>query len=283
MTRKLGLVARVVVMFAMGLAFVGASFAQTTTSATVNARKFEVISVDGDQLVVRDDKGTSTITVPDGFRFTVDGKALAVGDLKPGMKGTAVVTTTTAPGHAGRHHRNQGRRAERRAGLTDRERRSRRRPQALHAVAVERSRHQDPQQGREGDPRQRCEGGRRDHGDDRHPRSAGGGDGAGSAGNAGSAAPATAATPAPAKTEPAAPAPAMAAAPAASAEPAAPAMAAAPAASAEPPPAAPPPAMATTAASAPAESGGLGTTGWVLIILLIAVALYFFSRRKKPQ
>jgi hypothetical protein len=41
--------------------------------------------------------------------------------------------------------------------------------------------------------------------------------------------------------------------------------------------------MAATAASAPAESGGLGTTGWVLIILLIAVALYFFSRRKKPQ
>jgi hypothetical protein len=82
-------------MFPMGLTFVGASFAQTTTSATVNARKFEVISVDGDQLVVRDDKGTSTITVPDGFRFTVDGKALAVGDLKPGMKRTAVVTTTT--------------------------------------------------------------------------------------------------------------------------------------------------------------------------------------------
>ena len=95
MTRKLGWVARVVVMFAMGLTFAGASFAQATTSATVNARKFEVISVDGDQLVVRDEKGTSTITVPDGFRFTVDGKQLAVGDLKPGMKGTAVVTTTT--------------------------------------------------------------------------------------------------------------------------------------------------------------------------------------------
>jgi hypothetical protein len=95
MTRKLGCVARVVVMLAMGLTLAGASFAQATTSATVNARKFEVISVDGDDLTVRDDKGTSTIRVPEGFRFTVDGKALAVGDLKPGMKGTAVVTTTT--------------------------------------------------------------------------------------------------------------------------------------------------------------------------------------------
>ena len=95
MTRKVGWVARVVVMFAMGLTFASASFAQTTTSATVNARKFEVISVDGDDLTVRDDKGTSTIRGPEGFRFTVDGKALAVGDLKPGMKGTAVVTTTT--------------------------------------------------------------------------------------------------------------------------------------------------------------------------------------------
>src|SRR5580765_491335 len=95
MTRKLGWVAGVVVTLTMGLTLAGASFAQATTSATVNARKFEVISVDGDQLVVRDEKGTSTITVPDGFRFTVDGKQLAVGDLKPGMKGTAVVTTTT--------------------------------------------------------------------------------------------------------------------------------------------------------------------------------------------
>jgi uncharacterized membrane protein len=92
------------------------------------------------------------------------------------------------------------------------------------------------------------------------------------------AAPATAAAPAPAKTEaPATPTPS--AAPAASAETAAPAMAPA---SAEAP-AAPPPAMPVTPASAPAEASGMGTTGWILIILLIAVALYFFSRRRKPQ
>ena len=35
------------------------------------------------------------MTVPPDFRFTVDGKQLSVSDLKPGMKGTATVTTTT--------------------------------------------------------------------------------------------------------------------------------------------------------------------------------------------
>ena len=33
--------------------------------------------------------------MPDDFRFTVDGKKMAVSELKPGMKGTATVTTTT--------------------------------------------------------------------------------------------------------------------------------------------------------------------------------------------
>ena len=35
------------------------------------------------------------LTVPDDFRFTVDGKPMSVHDLKAGMKGTATVTTTT--------------------------------------------------------------------------------------------------------------------------------------------------------------------------------------------
>ena len=282
MTRKVGWVARVVVMLAMGLTFASASFAQATTSATVNARKFEVISVDGDDLTVRDDKGTSTIRVPEGFRFTVDGKALAVGDLKPGMKGTAVVTTTTTvtpvviteikkglvlsvgPSSLIVKDESDGvRKRFTQSQLNDRGIKILNKDGKVTHVS-------DVKQGDEitativtqGAPvvvtEQEVQA------------------------TLAQAAPATAATPAPAKTEaPASPAPT--AAPAASTEPAAPAMAAAPAASAEPPPAAPPPAMAATAASAPAESGGLGTTGWVLIILLIAVALYFFSRRKKPQ
>jgi len=81
-------------MLALGLAFAGTAWSQQTS--TTNVRKLEVISVDGNKLVVRDDKGTQEITVPPDFQFTVDGKKMAVSDLKPGMKGTATVTTTTS-------------------------------------------------------------------------------------------------------------------------------------------------------------------------------------------
>ena len=40
-------------------------------------------------------RGTNEYTVPDDFRFTVDGKKMSVSELKAGMKGTATVTTTT--------------------------------------------------------------------------------------------------------------------------------------------------------------------------------------------
>ena len=86
-------VSRIVVMAALGLALVGAPLAQTTTN--VDVRNFEVISVDGDKLVVRDERGTNEYTVPADFRFTVDGKKMSVSELKAGMKGTATVTTTT--------------------------------------------------------------------------------------------------------------------------------------------------------------------------------------------
>jgi len=78
---------------ALCFVFSGAAAAQTSTS--VDQRNFEVISVDGNKLVVRDEKGTEEITVPADFKFTVDGKSMAVSDLKPGMKGTATITTTT--------------------------------------------------------------------------------------------------------------------------------------------------------------------------------------------
>jgi hypothetical protein len=77
----------------LGLAFAGASLAQTTSKA--DARNFEVISVDGNRLVVRDERGTNELTVPPDFRFTVNGKKMSVSELKPGMKGTATVTTKT--------------------------------------------------------------------------------------------------------------------------------------------------------------------------------------------
>ena len=77
----------------LALPFAGAAQAQTTTTTEVN--KFEILAVDGNNLVVRNEKGTHDYVVPDDFRFTVDGKKLSVKELKPGMKGTATVTTTT--------------------------------------------------------------------------------------------------------------------------------------------------------------------------------------------
>lgn len=66
---------------------------QTTTSSEV--RKFEILSVDGNKVVVRGEKGTQEITVPPDFQLSVDGKPVTVAELKPGMKGTANITTKT--------------------------------------------------------------------------------------------------------------------------------------------------------------------------------------------
>jgi len=83
-----------IAMVVLGFTLAGAPLAQTT-STTVEERNFEVIAVDGNKLVVRNEKGTNEYTVPDDFRFTVDGKKMSVSELKAGMKGTATVTTTT--------------------------------------------------------------------------------------------------------------------------------------------------------------------------------------------
>ncbi len=79
----------------LGFAFAGATHAQTQTTTTVDVRNFEVIAVDGNHLILRDERGTNEYTVPGDFVFTVDGKKMTVADLKAGMKGKATVTTTT--------------------------------------------------------------------------------------------------------------------------------------------------------------------------------------------
>jgi len=71
-----------------------AASAQTTTKST-ETKHFTVVSVDGNKVVARLPEGTREITVPDDFRFTVDGKEISVRELHPGMKGTAHITTTT--------------------------------------------------------------------------------------------------------------------------------------------------------------------------------------------
>src|SRR4029450_14028520 len=66
-----------------------------TTTTSSQTKKFELLGADGNDLVVRLPEGTREIKVPDDFRFTVDGQQLAARDLKPGMKGTATITTKT--------------------------------------------------------------------------------------------------------------------------------------------------------------------------------------------
>ena len=46
-------------------------------------------------LVVKLPEGTREMAVADDFRFNVDGKMLSVQELRPGMSGTATITTKT--------------------------------------------------------------------------------------------------------------------------------------------------------------------------------------------
>jgi hypothetical protein len=68
--------------------------AQQTSASTEN-KTFEVISVEGNHLVVRLPEGTKAMDVPDDFRFIVNGQPMSVRELKPGMKGEATITTRT--------------------------------------------------------------------------------------------------------------------------------------------------------------------------------------------
>jgi LPXTG-motif cell wall-anchored protein len=81
--------------FAMMVLFSSSVSAQTTTTSTAAPKRVEVISVTGNQLVVRGPDGTKEYTVPESFRFNVDGKELSVHDLKPGMVAMSTVTTIT--------------------------------------------------------------------------------------------------------------------------------------------------------------------------------------------
>ena len=94
MTKQAAWLAGVLVMLVLGFTFAGEPRAQTQTM-TVAVRNFEIIAVDGNHLILRDERGTSDYFVPADFVFTVDGKKMTVADLKAGMKGQATVTTTT--------------------------------------------------------------------------------------------------------------------------------------------------------------------------------------------
>ena len=85
---------RVVLAAAVLYLTAGVSLAQQTTTSTAT-KTFEVLSVDGNTLVVTLPEGTRELTVADDFRFTVNGQQLSVRELKAGMKGTATITTRT--------------------------------------------------------------------------------------------------------------------------------------------------------------------------------------------
>jgi len=88
-------ISRIMLVVAVVCGMAVASQAGQSTTSTLQTKSFEVLSVQGSQLVVRLPEGTRELTVPDDFRFTVDGKQLTVAELKPGMKGTATITTRT--------------------------------------------------------------------------------------------------------------------------------------------------------------------------------------------
>ena len=79
---------------AISLGAVAAS-AQTSTTSETTTKKFQVIAVNGNNVVLKDATGTREYTVPPDFKATVDGKPMVLADLKPGMNGTATITTTT--------------------------------------------------------------------------------------------------------------------------------------------------------------------------------------------
>jgi hypothetical protein len=75
--------------------FLSVSPASAQKTTTSEVRRFQVVSVDGNKVVVKGQGGSQEITVTDDFRFTVNGKKVSVHELKPGMKGSATITTTT--------------------------------------------------------------------------------------------------------------------------------------------------------------------------------------------
>jgi len=88
-------VTRTLIRLMLGGVLVGVTAAATLAQSTTETKKFQVIAVEGNKLVVSLPEGTKELTVPDDFRFTVDGQSLSVHQLKPGMAGTATITTTT--------------------------------------------------------------------------------------------------------------------------------------------------------------------------------------------
>jgi len=88
------LIALLLTFAAASPALVTPASAQTTT---MELRNGEVLAVDGNVVTVRGPQGVKQFVVPDNYRFDMNGQKLSVRDLKPGMKYTAMITTTETP------------------------------------------------------------------------------------------------------------------------------------------------------------------------------------------
>jgi len=89
----------------MCLTLVSASAQTSTTSVSrgpsssaTEVRRGEVLYVSGNEMVVKMDTGeVKHLTLSPSATFTVDGKKMGVADLRPGMKLTQRIVTTTTP------------------------------------------------------------------------------------------------------------------------------------------------------------------------------------------
>ncbi len=88
-------ITRASVLTAVVLACLTAVAAAQTTSTQTEVRNFEVLEVNGNKVVARGPDGTKEYTLPDDFKLEMDGKPIAVRDLRPGMKVRATITTRT--------------------------------------------------------------------------------------------------------------------------------------------------------------------------------------------
>ena len=88
--------------------FDGRRVAGAADDDPTETKTFEVLAVDGNQLDVRLPEGTRELTVPDDFRFTVNGQQLSVHELKVGHERHGHHHDAN-DGHAGHRHRGEER------------------------------------------------------------------------------------------------------------------------------------------------------------------------------
>ena len=84
---------RMLTIGAAALGLAAGAHAQSKSTST-QVKSFEIVSVEGNVLVVKEADGAREVTVPPDFLFTVNGKQVPVSELKAGMKGKATITTT---------------------------------------------------------------------------------------------------------------------------------------------------------------------------------------------